>query len=190
MTIKEFVDAYKAKSFMNTPQGVQERVEWIRSQLDIKSYIPFREKRQIAEMVVEQNIEIVDGIKKYDSIDGYVSLIVASIATHTSLEFSDDPVEDYDLLAKHGLLQHIIAEFQGSHDEIDIILKMALAQELEDNQISVMIGRFLNKIIEMFGSIEEAFKDGLEGLNLSNIFGEDIKVEDLTKLIGMLDKLK
>lgn len=190
MTIKEFLDAYKVKRFMNTKQGVDERSEWLISELAIKPYIPFREKREIAEMIVARNIKEVDGIKKYDSIDGYVSLIVASIASHTNLEWSDDPVSDYDLLAESGLLPQIIAAFQGSHDEIDIILKMALAMELEDNNTNVLIGHFLNKILEMLDGVSDVFKEKLDKFDLSDIFGKGFKQEDLAKLSGFLDKIK
>lgn len=190
MVIKEFVDAYKAKKFMNTKQGADERAEWIRGQLEIKTYIPFRKKRQIAEMIVEQNIEDVDGIKKYDTINGYIGLIVASIAAHTNLEFSDDPVSDYDLLAESGLLPQIVSEFQGSHDEIDIILKMALAMELEGNNVNALVGRFLNKVSGVLDDVNVAFKDKIEKLDFKDVFDVDFKEEDLAKLISFLNKLK
>lgn len=184
-SVKEFCEAYKAKRFMNTKQGVDEKSEWIRNELEIKSYIPFRKKRRIAEMIVEQNIEVVDGIKKYDSINGYIGLIVASIAAHTSLEFSNDPVADYDLLAENGLLVEILAEFDGSHAEIDLLLHMALDMELEDNEINVIIGHFLDSILKKFEGFGESFKS----FDIQKILG-NIKEEDLAKLVGLLDKIK
>ena len=188
MKVIDFCNAYKAKRFMNTKQGVDEKSEWLRNELGTKSYIPFREKRKIAEMIVTQNIKEVDGIKVYDSIDGYVSLIVASVVAHTNLEFGDDPVADYDMLAESGLLPQIIAEFQGSHDEIDIILKMALAMELEDNNIGAIIGRFLNKILGMLDGVSDVIKDKVGNIDLNDIFGADFKKEDLAKLSSFLDK--
>lgn len=190
MTIKEFYDAYNAKKFINTKQGTDEKLEWLRKELEIKSYIPFRDKRQIAEMIVAQNIKETDGIKKYDSIDGYIGLIVASIVAHTNLQFGEDPVADYDLLAESGLLPQIIAEFQGSHDEIDIILKMALAIELEDNNTNVLIGRFLNKILGMLDGVGGVLKEKFEGFDLSGLLGADFKKEDLAKLSSFLNKIK
>lgn len=189
-TIKTFVDAYKSKRFMNTKQGVDERVEWIRSELEIKTYIPFREKRKIAEMIVAQNTEEVDGIKKYDSIDGYVALIVASMMAHTNLQFSTDPVADYDLLAESGLLPQIIAQFQGSHDEIDLLRKMALEMELEDNSTNALIGRFLNKISVLLDGVVDAVKDKFGDFNLSDVLGGDFNKEDIGQLMGLLDKIK
>lgn len=189
-SIKEFVENYKAKKFMNTRQGVDERAEWLRKELEIKSYIPFREKRQIAEMIVEQNIEVVDGVKKYDSISGYVGLVVASISAHTNLEWSSDPISDYDLLAENGFLEEILAEFEGSHSEINLLMNMTLDAELEDNEVGAIIGRLLNNILETLGGVSGALKDKFKDLNLSEFLGEDFKVENLAKLTGLLDKLK
>lgn len=184
-SVKEFCEAYKAKRFMNTKQGVDEKSEWIRNELEIKSYIPFREKRRIAEMIVEQNIEVVDGIKKYDDISSYVSLVVASIAAHTNLQFREDPVADYDLLAESGLLTQIITEFQSSHEEIGILLKMVVSAELEDNNINVIIGHFLDSILKKFEGFGESFKN----FDVQSILG-NIKEEDMAKLVGLLDKIK
>lgn len=189
MKIKEFVDAYKAKRFMNIKTAAQEKSEWIRNELGIKTYIPFKKKREIAEMIVAQNISEVDGIKKYDDINSYVSLMVASIVAHTNLEFGTDPIEDYDLLAETGLLPQIIAEFQGSHEEIGIILKMAIASELEDNNINVLIGHFLDNILKKLDGVSEVIKGKLDHFDIKDLLG-DIKQEDLAKLNGLLNKLK
>lgn len=190
MLVKEFVENYKAKKFIITRNGVDEKSEWLRKELDIKSYIPFREKREIAEMIVEQNIKVVDGIKKYDSINGYIGLVVASIAAHTNLEWSSDPISDYDMLAENGFLEEILAEFEGSHSEINLLMNMTLDSELEDNEVGAIIGRFLNNILETLGGVSGALKDKFKDLNLSEFLGEDFKAENLAKLTGLLDKLK
>lgn len=188
MKIREFVENYKAKRFMVAKQGVDERSEYLRKELEIKSYIPFREKRKIAEMIVAQNIKEVNGIKKYDSIDGYIGLIVASIAAHTNMEFGNDYVADYDMLAESGLLPHILAEFKGSHDEIEIILKMALAMEMEDNNTNALIGRFLNNISGVLDSIVDALRGKVEDLDFKDVLGADFEQEDIARLMGFLDK--
>jgi hypothetical protein len=190
MTVQEFVSAYRAKRFMNTKTGTDERAEYLKQELAIKTYIPFRQKRQIAEMIVAQNIKEVDGIKKYDDIDSYVSLVVASIVAHTNLEFGEDVIADYDLLAESGLLGQIIAQFQGSHDEIGILLKMAIASELEDNNVNVLVGRFLNKVLGMLDGASEVLKSKLEDFDFEDVLGGDIKQEDLAKLSGFLNKIK
>ena len=180
MKIKEFCEAYKAKNFMNTKQGVQEKMEWIKREIGLKEYIPFMVKREIAEAVVAQNIEVVDGIKKYDAISAYIGFIVASIMAHTTLEFSKDPTADYDLLAESGLLLQIVSMFQESHNEIDILLKMALTAELEDNNTNALIAHFLNAILKKVEGLSGALGD----LDLENMFNE----ENVAKIIGFLNK--
>lgn len=190
MKIVEFVENYKAKKFMTvTKNGVDEKSEWIKKELEIKNYIPFIEKRKIAEMVVRQNIDIVDDIKKYDSINGYLGLIVASIAAHTNLEWSNNPAADYDLLASSNLLPEIIAEFEGSHAEIDLLLHMALDMEMEDNEIGAIIGRFLNSISGALDGLIGVAKDKFGNFDLRNILGENFNDEDLAKLRSFLNKL-
>lgn len=189
MKIAEFITTYKAKRFMNIKTAADEKSEWLKQELEIKTYVPFREKRRIAETIVKQNISVEDGIKKYDDINSYVSLVVASIVAHTNLEFSDDPVTDYDMLAETDLLPQIITEFQGSHEEIGILLKMAIAAELEDNNINVLVGHFLDNILKKLDGVSEALKTKIEELDLKELLG-DIKPEDLAKLNGLLDRLK
>ena len=169
---------------MNIPQGHSEKAEWIQRELEIKNYIPFMEKRKIAEMVVEQNIKVVDGIKKYNNIDAYIGFIMASIVAHTNLKCGNNPIEDYDLLAESGLLHLIVSEFQESHNEIDILLKMAVAYELEDNQPGVLIGRFLDSILKKLDGAAGMLKDLVDDIDIEDIF----KNENVAKIIGLLNK--
>ena len=136
MKINEFIEKFKNAKVQNTKVNPNAVSEYLQKELEIKSYIPFRDKRKIAEMIVEQNIDEKDGIKKYDSINAYIGLVASAISTHTNLEFGADPVADYDLLAESGLLPKIISEFQQDDNECDVVLKMALAMELEDNNVN------------------------------------------------------
>lgn len=190
MKINELIEKFKTERVQNTKVNPNAVSEWIREEIKIKTYIPFRQKREIVEMVVGQNIETVDGIKKYDSINAYVGFVVAMISAHTDLVWSPDPVADYDLLAESGLLPQIITEFQESYNECDVIMKMVLAMELEDNNVNVLIGHFLDDILKRLSSVGEKFKGTLGDFNIQDILGGNIKEEDLTKLSGLIDKLK
>ena len=169
---------------MNTTQGIDEKIDWIRKTIEIKSYIPFKEKRRIAEMIVAQNIKVVDGIKKYDNISAYIGFIVASIVAHTTLQFSDDPIIDYDLLAESGLLPQIVAEFQESYNEIDVLLRMAVSSELEDNQPGALIGRFLDSVLKKLDGAAGAINEIFGSLSVEELFSE----ENMTKIVGLLNK--
>jgi hypothetical protein len=111
------------------------------------------------------------------------------LSLHTNLEFSEDPVDDYDLLAESSILPLIIAEFQDSYNECDILLKMAIAMELEDNNINVQVGKLLNKLSTKLDDVGDIIKSIIEDFDLKDILG-DFKQEDLAKLKGFLDKFK
>ena len=183
MKIQTFVDAYKAKKFMNLKTGVDERTEWIKKELEIKEYIPFNQKRKIAEMIVQNNIQIVDGIKKYDSINAYIGLTISTIAAYTNLSFGNNPVTDYDLLAECGLLPQIMAILHEGYDEIGCLLKMAAEMELESNSVSALIGKFLDGILNKLDNL-------IGGFDIKQLIGDEFTEENLTALNSLLDKLK
>lgn len=189
MTIQNFIEKFQNDKVMNTKIAPDAVSNYLKKELEIKTYIPFRAKREIAEIVVTQNTALVDGIKKHDSVNAYISFIIASLTAHTNLIFGDDPVEEYDLLAENGLLPQIIAEFEASHSECDIILKMVLAMELEDNNINVLVGKFLNEILQKFDGVGGVLKDKLGNFDLKDILG-DFKQEDIAKLKAFLNKFK
>ena len=103
---------------------------------------------------------------------------------HTSLRFSDDPITDYDRLAESGLLPQIVAMFQESHNEIDILFKMALASELEDNNTNVLIGHFLDALLKKVDGLSGVLNGALGNLDLENMFNN----ENVAKIIGLLNK--
>lgn len=188
MKVNEFIENFKAKKIINTPISPNAVSEHIKKELEVKTYLPFRVKREVVEMIVRQNIKEVDGIKKSDSINQYISFIVAMLTSHTVLEFGEDPVEDYDLIAESGLLPQIIAEFQESYNECDILLKMALAMELEGNSINALVGKFLNNLSQKLDDAGDILAAKLGEFNFQDILGPDFNNENLAKLTGFLDK--
>jgi hypothetical protein len=189
ISVADFVQTFKDKKIENTRIAPDAIEQYIRQNLEIKTYIPFRTKREIAETVVAANTTEVDGIKKNDGINQYISFIVAMISVHTNLEFdTSDSVADYDLLAETGLLPLIIEEFRASYNECDIILKMALAAELEDNNVNVLVGKFLNGILTRLDGVGESLKNVLGDINLGEVLGGNFSEEDMAKLSSFLDK--
>lgn len=188
MKVTEFVKEFQEKKIMDTKINTHAVSDYIKENLNIKTYLPFRVKRQIVETVVSKNIEQIDGVKKVDPFNEYVGFVVAMLGAHTSLEFSEDPVTDYDLLAESKLLPLIIAEFQESYDECNILLKMARDIELSDNNLESIIARFLDSIFNKLDVFSETLKNTFGDINIKDIIGDEFKEEDLTKLKGFLDK--
>lgn len=189
--VKTFVEEFKTKKIKNSTAMPNAVGDYVNKTLEIKTYLPFLTKRSIVNSLVSGNIEEVDGVKKVDSISQYISFVVAAITAHTNLEFdTTDIYGDYDLLAESGLLPYIIAEFKTSYDELDILLKMAIADEMATNNLNAIIGKFLNGVLGKLDGVVDAAKAFAEKADLSKILGEDFKKEDITKLIGFVDKLK
>lgn len=190
MLVQDFIKTFMEKKVVNSKINDHAVSDYLKKELEIKTYIPFLQKKQIAEMIASTYTEEVDGVKKHDSIRAYVGFIVASLSAHTNLEFSKNVFDDYDALAESGLLPQIVAEFQESHNEIDILLKMAISAGLEDNNINALVGRFLNKLSSKIEVVGDAIINKLENLDPSALLGADITKEDLAKISSFVDKLK
>jgi hypothetical protein len=188
MTVNAFVEKFKKERIANTKTDNTIVPSFIKKELEVREYVPFKEKRAIVELLVMKSIDVVDGVKKHDSISGYVSFVAAMLTAHTNLELSDHPIADYDVLAENKLLAPIIETFRESYDECDVLLKMALASELEDNNVNMLFGRFLNGILDRLDSVGEVLKSTMGNVDINAILGEHFKQEDITKLLGFLDK--
>lgn len=190
MLVKEFVELYKNAKVQNNKINPNAIEEFIRSNLDITTYLPFNKKREIVDMLVESVVTEENGIKRVDSVAKFLAFIVAMVASHTTLVFGDVLAEDYDALSQCGVLEYILAMFQRDYSECDALFKAALADELADNNLNVIIGKFLNGVLGKLDVVVDAAKGFAENADLSKIFGADIKGEDIAKLLGVLDKLK
>lgn len=186
MNTVEFVQSYKDFKKQNIRATEEEISNYIKKTLEVKTYIPFMTKRMIAETIVEGNTEEVDGVWKNDAINQYISFVTSMLQSHTNLEIGENPMDDYDILAESELLAPVIATFQSDYSEADIILKMALAMKLEDNNINVMAGKAIKGIINILDVVGKK----LEDFDLNEIINKYFNKEDLAKLSSFLNKLK
>lgn len=188
MKVVEFVEKFKKERIANTKTDNTIVDSFIRKELEVREYVPFKEKRAIVELLAMKSIDIVDGVKKHDSISSYISFVSAVLVAHTNLELSDDPIVDYDILSENHLLTPIIGTFKESYDEFDVLFKMALANELEDNNVNMTFARFLNSILERLDSVGEVLKSTVGNVDINSILGEQFNAEDIAKLSSFLDK--
>jgi hypothetical protein len=101
------------------------------------------------------------------------------------LEFDKaEPVQFYDALSKVGLIEPIIACFQKDYSECEILLKMIVADTLEDNNANVLIGHFLDAILKKVEGLSGVLNGVLGNLDLNEIFNE----ENVAKIVGLLNK--
>ena len=191
MTIKEFVENYKSQRFMNTKQGVDERVEWIRKELGVKEYLPFAEKQAIAKTVLAECANIEDGVITIDSVDKYLSFTMAMLATYTKLESDEDATlsEEYDALCSikvedGTLLDSIIKTFDVEYLRCNDILNMMTADLLAENNIEKQIGKFLSSLSDKINKFGDGLIDKIGDMNM------DLNQLDIDKLINIIGKIK
>jgi hypothetical protein len=191
MKVQDFIQEFVDKKISNTKINPNAVEEFIKSKLKIRTFIPFVEKRKIVELIVSANTTEEYNIKKIDSVSQFVGFVTGMLMTHTDLELDQaDPIKSYDALSEAGLLEPIIACFQKDYSECEVLLKMTVADTLADNELSVVVARFLNGILNRLDEFGEAVKDKFEDLDLSSILGADFNKEDIAQLMSVLNKLK
>lgn len=188
ITIQDLTEEAISKKIKNdriTPTAVE---DYLSEKLDIIEYLPFQKKREIVDIVVEQVVTEENGVKKVDSITQFLAFIAAMLISHTNLQFSRSTSEDYDALNRCGMLEPIVAMFQKDYSECEALLKMAIADELADNNLNVIVGKFLDGILDKMDGIIDVAKGFAENADLSTL-GIDINKEDMAKLLGFLNKI-
>ena len=189
MKIADMLAEMKSKKVQNTQVNPDAVGAYLRKTLEIKTYVPFEDKKKIAEMIIAANLTEENGIKKINSAGQFVSFIVAMLTAHTSLQIdAENPIEDYDLLCEAGLLEPIVAEFQKDYAECEAILKMTAADELADNNLNAVVARFLDGILNKLDGFGDGLKKFVDGIDIGNLLGGKFDMKDLDRLKGFLDK--
>ena len=185
--IKVFVEEFANKKIMNTKLNDHAVEDFIREKLEITEYLPFEKKRELVQMIIEHVIREEDGVKKVDSVAQFLSFITSMLISHTNLKIVSAE-QDYDALNSCGLLEPIIAMFQKDFSECEALLKMSIADELADNNLSVVVSKFLHGILDKIDSFGEIVKGFAGNLDLSKLLGENIKEEDVAEILGFVNK--
>ena len=139
-------------------------------------------------MVVGKSIVEENGVKRVDPISQYISFVIAMLVAHTSLDITqDNPISDYDTLCETGLLEPIVMLFQKDYDECKVVLDMLVSQALEDNNFNVIVGKFLNGILNRLDIFTDTLKESIGNMDLTKLLGADFKEEDLVRLHNFLE---
>lgn len=189
ISVEVFTNEFIEKKITNTKYDPEAVANFIREKLEIIEYLPFKKKRQIVNMIVNNVIREEDGVKKVDSIAQFLSFMTSMLIAHTNLDIIDAEA-DYDALSRCGLIESIVSMFQSDYTQCEALLKAAVADELQDNNLSVVVGKFLNGVLAKFDGFGEVVKGFAENLDLSKLLGTNIKEEDVAKILGFVDKYK
>ena len=148
-------------------------------ELQVKKYLPIEEKKLIAQGIIYECTEQVNGVVKVDSVQQYLSYVKYIILRHTNLEYTQD---DYDKLCSteyqgKTLLNSIMDCFVDDAKECTRIMNLMTSDYMQQNSMEFIVGNFLS-------TLGEALKDKIESFDLSSIMPKDM---DTNKLMKFLD---
>ena len=160
MTVKEFLED------LNKVTGKTVREERMKKNLNVKEYVSFLDKVNLANRVVYHSTHKLDqegnviGDIHIDSVSKYLLHVMGIINMYTDLDiYYDNLVEDYDLLNVNGLIQEIVTLIgEKEIAECQMLLDMTLGDFMQ-NKLSVY--SFVRDQVERFGT--------LSGITLSSI---------------------
>lgn len=191
ISVRDLVAEFKTNKIQNTKAAPNAVNDFLKNKLSIIAYVPFMDKQKIIDMVLEQSMHEEYGIKKVDSVGQFVGFLVAMIMAHTNLQFDENAViDDYDSLCEAGLVEPIVDMFRKDYDEAGVLLKMVLAQKLEDNNLAAIVAKFLDGILDRLDGVGEVPKEAVGNIDLQKLIGTDFKEEDLAALKSLLDIFK
>lgn len=167
MKIQELLMNIHSKEF-NLEKGLQ-----------VKKYLPMEVKKTIAQGIIYECTEEVDGVIKVDSVQRYLSYVKYMITMHTNLEYAD---VDYDVLCstEYGetdLMTAIFKTFKNDADKCSQILDFMIDNYVQENSIEFIIAKFLNNVSVVLSS-------KLDELNLDTLLPQDFDAEKLTKFLN------
>lgn len=128
-------------------------------ELQVKKYLPIEEKKMIAQGIIYECTEDVNGAIKVDSVQQYLSYVKYMILRHTNLEYTQ---EDYDKLCSNmyndkTLLNAIMDCFVDDAKECTRIMNLMTSDYMQQNSIEFIIGKFLNGLGEMLREKLDSF---------------------------------
>jgi hypothetical protein len=190
MKILDFCEAYKAKKFMSTKQGDEERIAWLKNELGVKGYLPFSEKRELCKMVIDACCKKENGLVKVDSVTRYIVFTISVISRYTTLEFSSgedseyDSLDEYDMLCENRMLDVILAMLGDEYTACNNMLNMMMDDIMTNNNtVESVLGHVFDKVSDSLDDLISALADKIDDLNI------DFSQLDIDKYKGLLDLL-
>lgn len=151
------------------------------TELHVKKYLPIEEKKLIAQGIMYECIEEIDGALKIDSVQQYLSYVKYMILRHTNLEYAPD---DYDTLCEHGLLNKIIECFGEDAAECSRILNLMVDDRMREVSIESTIAKFLGNLTNELGGLSEQLSQKIENMDLNSVIPKGVDANKLANFFN------
>lgn len=148
-------------------------------ELKVKKYLPMEEKKLIANGILCECTEEINGVIKSDSVQQYLSYVKYMLTHHTNLEYTQD---DYDKLCSteyHDttLLNAIMSCFEADAKECTRILNLVTADRMQENSMEFVVSKFLSNVIDVLQS-------KLDEFDISKMIPQEVDKEKLAKFFN------
>lgn len=141
--------------------------------LQVKKYIPFEEKKIIAQAIIDDSIHEENGVMVVDSVQQYLSYVKYMIVRHTNLDYGE---QDYDMLCSNEfegqtLLNAIMSYFEADAKECLRIMNLMTSDYMQQNSMEFIVGKFLNNLNNQVTELSKVLVKKTEdiGLDLDGI---------------------
>lgn len=189
MTVREFVEGYR-----KTSDNLKDR--YVKEKLEIKNYISFADKCNLAKRIVkattyEKDLDGKDtGNIKINSISRYLLFTLSIIDNYTNIDVDfGNVIEEYDLFKSNGLLELFIGSEnqlipESEYFEVQTILNMTLDDTVQNNMSTQA---FIQNQVTRFGT--------LLGVTLSPIMDKlaesinDMDEKTIEKMSSQIEKM-
>lgn len=168
MKINEFIEMYKKNRNID-----------LKRVLEVADYISMAHKQKMVELVLDACMVEENGVLKINSLDRYLLFTIATISTHTNLEFADEEneeysaINDFDELSKNHLLDKVIDTFRDDYNACQIVLDMMTSDKISNHEtLEKKLCRLLHDLSE---SIKENFSDLENKKEILGILGSMIE---------------
>ena len=190
MKILDFVNEFKSKKVMNTHIAPNAVSEYIKKTLEVKDYIPFAEKRELCERVLNAcNTKMSNGLVKTDSVTRYIIFTISIISAYTNVEFSSgedtefDSLDEYDMLCQADLLNPILDVIGEEYVTCNNILNMMMGDIVANNNtIENVVGHILGNLGNSIDGLIDVLAEKVEDMEL------DLSQIDIDKYKGLIEK--
>lgn len=189
MKITEFIDGFHNKKVMNTTLAPNAVAEYIKKELEVQDYIPFAEKRELCERVLNAcNTYDDSGLVIVDSVSRYILFTIAIISKYTKLEFSSgkdgetDSLDEYDMLCQENLLNPILEVVGEEYMTCNNILNMMMSDIVANhNNVENVLGHALGKVATSVDGLINVLAEKVENMEL------DFSQIDIDKYKGLIE---
>lgn len=159
--------------------------------LDVRSYIPFEEKKQIIYAIIDTLLLEDNGIVSFDELDRFVTFIMVAFDSYLkNVDFEDKYIECYDALSESGQISNIMNTIGRDLEELRAFFEMECNSRLEQNNIENVLNRKFTEMNAVFSTMlgEGITKISEIGNEITNEIVEKISKEDISKLLNEISK--